>query len=122
MSLRSDPEKMREYKRDYARKNRESQRNYMRKVYASVVQMLGGKCIDCGCKILKALEINHIHGGGRKEERKRGRKSYLLDIYKGRRKTNDLNILCRVCNNKHYLETILGLKGKWTVTFEQTRE
>ena len=110
--------KQKEYQKLWARKNRKSQRKYMRKVRRIVIDMLGGKCINCGCIVCEALEINHIKGGGNKEIRKVGRKSFLLSIYNGSRKTDDLEIRCRVCNAIHYLIEIKKLSGKWIISWE----
>lgn len=65
------------------------------------------KCSSCGCNDERIVEINHVSGGGTKE-RKEGRSgpSFYRDIINGKRKTSDLNLLCKVCNSKH----CLGLK------------
>jgi len=60
------------------------------------------ECCRCGCKDSRALEINHKNLGGRKENL-RGRLLYDA-IISGKRKTDDLEITCRVCNAAHYLE------------------
>jgi len=79
--------------------------------------MIGGKCTNCGCDDYDALEINHKNGDGAQERAQRGRKAWHLDILKGRRYTDDLEIMCRVCNNHHYLVTVKGLTDKWTITY-----
>lgn len=55
------------------------------------------------------MEVNHKNGGGNKEL-KSGKHTnvFMWDIYMGRRKTDDLNLLCRVCNSLHYLEMKYG--------------
>ena len=65
--------------------------------------LLGGPhCAVCGCDEIKFLEINHINGGGAKEYRARNRG--LTDIVlAGTRHTEDLNVLCRVCNALDFL-------------------
>lgn len=66
-------------------------------------------CVRCGCDDIRFLEINHKNGGGTKEIQ--GGKlvnEFYWNIYKGRRKTTDLEILCRVCNSWHYLELKYG--------------
>lgn len=59
-------------------------------------------CEGCGCTELSFLEINHLNGGGSKEF-KENRKNTQDRILKGERKTDDLNILCRVCNALDHL-------------------
>lgn len=89
--------------------------NRKRKVF----NLLGGAfCAKCGCDELSFLEINHINGGGSKEWRSRrgNMHDYLLS---GKRNTNGLNVLCRVCNAIDYLknknpEAIKKYKLAWT--------
>ncbi len=73
-------------------------------------------CKNCGCDKIKLLEINHIHGGGRKEFSKRGNSLFYLDIIAKRRKIVDLNILCRLCNWLHYLQQKYG-KLSYKISF-----
>ena len=83
-------------------------------------------CIRCGCDDVRLLEINHKYGGGNKEltkERQEGRKtlSFYRDIIKGKRKTDDLELLCRVCNSWHYLELKYG-KLPYKVIYDGKKE
>ena len=84
--------------KERAKKNR----SIMRKVIFNIVSDNNPVCENCGCDDPNLLEINHKNGGGTKEIRQKGR-SFLQDIYSGR-KTDDLNLLCKVCNALHYLE------------------
>jgi hypothetical protein len=60
-------------------------------------------CENCGCTELSFLEINHLNGGGCQEFK--GSKKNVQDrILKGERDTDDLNILCRVCNALDHLQ------------------
>lgn len=80
-----------------------------RKLRQQVLDKLDNKCSDCGCRVEKILEINHINGKGYRE-RKDG--MYAEAIYKEVLETEGkYNLLCRVCNAKHYVESILGIKG-----------
>ena len=66
-------------------------------------ELLGGAfCESCGCDELDFLEINHIDGGGCKEWRSR-RAAMHDDLLSGKRATDDLNVLCRVCNAIEFL-------------------
>lgn len=62
------------------------------------------KCVRCGCDELDFLEFNHIVGGGCKEW-KQDKGVAMMDKVIGGRSTNDLEILCRLCNAHHYLES-----------------
>ena len=93
----------------------ETDRKRRAKFRLTVLQKISGKikpvCNRCGCDDFRCLEINHINGGGCKEFREReilgGSKFYRL-ILTGQRKIEDLNILCRPCNNLEHLERRFG--------------
>lgn len=79
------------------------------------------KCVYCDCDDIRVLEINHKFGGGTKERKKSrdwsGQYLYHAIIH-GRRKTNDLEITCRVCNARHYCNLKypeLSWKVEWIV-------
>lgn len=76
-------------------------------------------CVRCGCTDIRFLEINHKYGGGGREAKlglSMGTQFYNK-ILTGKRKTDDLELLCRPCNHIHYLEWKYGekipLKVKW---------
>jgi hypothetical protein len=71
-------------------------------------------CSNCGCKDLRILEINHLNGRKR-DEMKFGKiptAAFYRNIVKGRRKINDLNILCKICNWAYFV------KKKYGINFE----
>lgn len=75
------------------------------------------KCSMCGCDDTRFLEINHIHGGGKKEQQRFKEESHnssqniIMLIHKGKRGVEDLNLLCRVCNSIDHLERVYGKTG-----------
>jgi len=75
------------------------------------------KCAMCGCDDTRFLEINHIKGGGRKEQESLKKTdnnmstNFVMLIHKGKRSTEDLNLLCRVCNSIDHLERVFGKTG-----------
>ena len=67
------------------------------------------KCANCGCDDPRFLEINHIKGGGKKEQKKQGATQNLVSlIQQGKRGIDDLNLLCRPCNALDHLERVNG--------------
>jgi hypothetical protein len=64
------------------------------------------KCINCGCNKPEFLEVNHINGGGSKENKKSSK--FYSDLLAGRRGIEDLELRCKVCNVLHYSEKIYG--------------
>jgi hypothetical protein len=122
-----DKEKRRKYHRKYMRRymrvfrakcKREGRPYWDNKLTEQlkqrVMDVLGGpKCINCGCKVLSILEINHINGGGNRGSNRseNERKKNFRKIISGRIDRKLYNVLCRVCNAMHYVAEILGIKG-----------
>ena len=127
MSLRSDPEKMKIYKREWARKRNQKnpnyQKNYMKKIRLRVIKKLGGKCVYCGCDIPEALEINHTDKNKKQVDKKKygtvNTKAFLLRILNGKRSTDDLELTCRICNNWYYLVKDKGIPEHWIIKWEK---
>ncbi len=113
---------------EFRQKNKERLLAYDRahnaKIKLMVLQKVSGQekpaCVNCGCDDVRCLEVNHKNGGGRKEQQsywKTGGYSYYRAILCGDRQTDDLNVLCKVCNNLHALELKYGklpFKVIWT--------
>lgn len=121
--LRSNPEKMKEYKRLWAKNHRDVQNRYFKNLRLRTLELLGNKCVYCGCDIPEALEINHINGGGNKEKKERhynGREFYL-DIVSSRRKIDDLELTCIVCNAWHRATKLKGIENRWRITWEKDK-
>lgn len=104
-------------KRDWIGKNVEhfkwTYQEYRRKLKIKAFQMISNlllpKCSECGCTDMRVLEINHKNLDGNKERCGFGHDMYREVVF-GRRKTDDLEVLCRVCNAKHYVEKKFGLR------------
>mgnify|MGYP001563907046 CR=1 FL=1 len=72
-------------------------------------------CKRCGCADLRVLEINHKNLNGRRELKLIGSgMTFYRKIITGIRKTDDLELLCKVCNNAHYCEK--RYKLKWNIS------
>ena len=48
-------------------KNRLRQRNIRRTRHDKIIERLGNRCVKCGFTDKWALQIDHIHGGGKKD-------------------------------------------------------
>lgn len=72
---------------------------------------LNPECERCGCPFIPILEIHHINGNGRKE---RGR-TFWYAIISGKRKIDDLKVLCRVCNATDFAEK--KSCKKWEISY-----
>ena len=103
---------IKEYTREWRSKNGARVEMWWKKKKIELLNIVSDNkpyCVGCGCDDTRLLEINHKNGGGCKETNK-GRTSsrFRNDILSGNRKTDDLEILCRVCNSRHYLELKYG--------------
>ena len=93
----------------------------------TIWKMLGGaKCVRCGCIDERILEINHKEGHGNAERRSLGGTGYFFAaIIRGKRKIDDLEVLCKVCNIVHYLEYKYGIFNYeviWDEVFLPTKD
>lgn len=102
-------DKQRELARNRQRKHRaelsvkekfsinQSQLSSEMKLRNSILDLLGRKCIRCGFDDLRALQIDHINGGGTKERKELGnqynRYRHILKM-----KGEGYQILCANCN------------------------
>jgi len=96
--------KILEQSRAYYLKNRDAQKiwhvNYWGKMRKELIDYMGGKCVKCGFKDIRALQIDHVNGGGTKEIRinnpqLKSPKLYKAHIEKNR---NNYQLLCANCN------------------------
>lgn len=74
-------------------------KNYRNKFKTKAFNVLGNKCIKCGFSDVRALQIDHINGGGFKERKEKGAGGIV--IYKRiiSNKFNNLyQLLCANCN------------------------
>lgn len=68
-----------------------------RKTRQAAIHKLGGSCRRCGFNDLRALQIDHVHGGGTRETKAKGAGSRLY--YRVLRDTvGKYQLLCANCN------------------------
>ena len=89
------------WKKKYPEKQKESHRNYIRnrrqKQRLEVITYYGGKCNKCGFTDIRALQIDHINGGGTKH--KKEIKTFDLCHWIIRNKyPKGFQVLCANCN------------------------
>lgn len=83
-----------------------SRRDRIRKKLLTYIGRGQIKCIHCGCDKQELLEINHINGGGTKENAHPAK--FYYGILRGERRIEDLELRCKICNALHYLEMQYG--------------
>ena len=105
-------------KENKQRHSQETADRTKRTVFAVISKSLHPCCTGCGCDDVRLLEVNHKNGGGGKEiQYYKNSQAFYRDIAMLRRPVDDLELLCRVCNAKHYLELKYGplpLEVRWT--------
>ena len=109
-------DKKKEVQKKYAQKNREKINAYMiewkRNKRLELLELIGNsKCIKCGFKDWRALQIDHIKGGGNKDRRDGKDFNRYLTLIKSNLKA--YQVLCANCNwIKRYEEKECDW-GKW---------
>ena len=111
------------WKREHPEKYNAYWRRYNRKIRLKALQCVSSdlKCVRCGCDKVELLDINHKECGGYAEFKQKTHSTYIRDIIKGRRGTDDLEILCKLCNNLHYMEFKFG-KLPFTISWNPNNE
>jgi hypothetical protein len=80
---------------------REKARRLRKEKRQEVVRVLGGKCVKCGFSDIRALQIDHINGGGTKELKEfysMGKIKYYKSIIENELRNNKYQLLCANCN------------------------
>lgn len=117
-----------DYQKDWRKKNIEKVRKITRKsqikaifkLKTEIYALLGNKCVVCGFSDWKALQIDHVHGDGRKDrESYQYYYAYLKDVLKKiKTGSKDYQLLCANHNSIKRFENgegskvIITLKGK----------
>ena len=70
-------------------------RVYTQKLRLKAIEVLGGKCVKCGFSDIRALQIDHIHGGGSQEVKRLGTVSMLKKVIN---EPSGYQLLCANCN------------------------
>ena len=93
-------EHINEYGRKWKREHREQVGEYNRKYYEDfrqkIIKKYGSKCVRCGFSDARALQIDHVHGGGAKEVKKLSSLQFLNRVLTNTNKKYQL--LCANCN------------------------
>ncbi|WP_428323610.1 hypothetical protein [Nitrosopumilus sp.] len=106
-------EYMKNYMRNYRKtsplyKIHSKNANESRRIRAMLKIKLVLVC-KCGRNDLSILEIHHTNNNGSEDRKNRKGDKFYDDIIQGRRKTDDLDILCVVCNWEEQLKVLKKL-------------
>lgn len=81
---------------DYRKSRAQRRAAYYKRLRAAVLQKLGGCCCKCGFKDPRALQIDHIEGGGNQELGSIPRTQYLRKVIS--EAPGVYQLLCANCN------------------------
>jgi len=80
-------------------RHRKSINEYRRKQRLAAIAILGGVCKKCGFSDVRALQIDHINGGGVKELKKVNGTEHTKKVIRSvLNKENKYQLLCANCN------------------------
>lgn len=87
------------YRKRHPGRHTKSCREYRRKKRLEAIAVLGGICTSCGFSDPRALQIDHINGGGTKEIKKIVGAYYSIKVIKSvLNKERKYQLLCANCN------------------------
>lgn len=112
------PEAVKEQKRRYYERHRERLRAKMgpanlsrsRALRHEILRVLGGECIRCGFADWRALQVDHVKGGGRLDRQRFANKSAFLRVVMKER--DKYQLLCANCN---WIKRYEQNEYRWTV-------
>jgi len=94
-----DKELKNKTQREFRGRNRKSlntwTRNYYRQRRIDTIGAMGGSCFQCGFADRRALQIDHVNGGGTQERKKL---SYMQQHKRALEFPEEYQLLCANCN------------------------
>jgi len=87
-------QKRREISQRYAHRHPGYKTSAYRKARRRAIKALGGACVQCGNADIRALEIDHVNGGGIAERKRVQYYSFYVTVPT----RHDLQILCANCH------------------------
>lgn len=108
-----NPEKRRAYQRAQYRKHEQREFHRREIIRLQLLARFGSVCCRCGFDDIRALQLDHIHGGGHKERCSMGSGTYYRKILKLSELElhGKFQLLCANCNWIKHLEDISRIKG-----------
>ena len=99
----NNAKRTRRYYKNNRKKCNEIFKKYATKLRRDVIKGYGGKCVKCGFNDKRALQIDHVNGGGTKERKLLSNHQIFLRIKKENFPTQ-YQILCANCNSIKRIE------------------
>lgn len=93
------------HKEEENKRDRAYNRDKTKEYKSNIFNILGMKCVWCGFDDIRALQIDHVKGGGIKERKYESSRGYykniLMKVLQG---SKDYQILCANCNQIKRIE------------------
>lgn len=91
-----------ENQKKWYKKNVKVRKNYMQQYHQrlknAIFELLGRKCVSCGFEDVRALQIDHINGGGHQEKSSMTTSYYKYVLEQLLKGSTKYQILCANCN------------------------
>ena len=95
----NNAERRKRYLIKHPERHKRSNNKYRRRQRLASIAILGGICNKCGFDDMRALQIDHINGGGTMELKKKGGAHYTTGVIRSvLNKENKYQLLCANCN------------------------
>ena len=105
-----------EYAKQYAKRPYVKERNKRSKARLAIINLLGAECVKCGFRDLRALQLDHINGGGNKDPKARRSSAYYHNLLRNPKETFlKFQILCANCN---WIKRYENQESKHTFPYE----
>ena len=102
----ANPDKMREYRRRYAKTHRAQIRAYAvkrrKRLRGDIIKAYGAVCALCGETNRLKLTLDHIWGDGAQHRKARTREGVHLDVRRAGFPKDKYRLLCASCNTKEW--------------------
>lgn len=96
--LKHQEERLR-YNKEYHQQNAEAVRQRQNQSRLAIIARLGNVCVRCGFSDIRALQVDHIHGGGAKHARSLSSgPTYYKNILNDPNFATKFQCLCANCN------------------------
>lgn len=90
------------YDKEYHKLNSTKKCNYTREynkhLRNELIDLLGGKCVKCGFSDRRALQVDHINGGGYKDCKSMGGMKNKIILNRVKNGSKEYQLLCANCN------------------------
>lgn len=82
-----------------------------------IFEELGGRCCQCGFDDWRALQVDHVNGGGRAHRQRNGGWSYWISILRAvLANTGEYQLLCANCHMIKSYGAVSVLQGRSVAT------